>query len=100
MPLKGLWSPLMMRNQSSSKHAQKRGRLIGAKDKNQRKRKAASLRESLAEKPLKEDDFSQKAIAKDETRIEITEPLDPLDMAPGVDVINENYEISINFVNT
>ena len=27
-------------------------------------------------------------------------PLDPLDMTPRIDVISENYEISINFVNT
>ena len=79
---------------------QKRGRSIGAKNKNLWKRKAASLKESLEDKPLEDDDFSQRAIPKDETQIEIMEPLDPPYMAPREDVINENYEISINFVNT
>ena len=59
-----------------------------------------SLRESPEEKPLEEKDFSQRAIARDETHIETKEPLDLLEMARGVDVINENYETSINFVNT
>ena len=47
---------------------QKRGHPIGAKDKNPQKRKAASLRESPEEKPLEEDDFNQRAIAKNETQ--------------------------------
>ena len=79
---------------------QKCGRPIGAKYKNPQKRKAVSLRESLKEKPLEEDDFSQRAIANDETQTETTEPIDLPDMTPGVDVINENYDILINFVNT
>ena len=58
------------------------------------------LRESLEEKPLEEEYFSQRAIANDETWTKIAEQLDPLDLALEVYVINENYEISINFVNT
>ena len=63
---------------------QRCGRPIGAKDKNPWKRKAVSLRESPEEKPLEEDDFSQIAIAKDETQIETIEPLDPSNMAFGL----------------
>ena len=60
-----------------------------AKDKNSWKRKVASLRESPREKPLEEEDFSQRVIANNETRTETIEQLNPPDMAHGVDVINE-----------
>ena len=90
----------MMRNRSSLKHARSVDGQLELKIRIHKKRKAASLRESPEEKPLKDDDFSQRAITKDETQAETTKSLDPLDMAPGVNVIKENYEISINFVNT
>ena len=53
-----------------------------------------SLRESL-----KEEVFNQRTIANDDKHIEIKKQLDHLYMDPGVDMINENCEISINFMN-
>ena len=59
-----------------------------------------SLRESLEKKPPKEKYFSQKAMANNEMQTKIMEQLDPPNMTPRVDMINENYDISINVVNT
>ena len=64
-----------------------------------KKKKVASLRESLEEKPPKREYFSQRVIANDETQTETIEQLDPSDMAPGVDVIHGSFEISINYLN-
>ena len=55
--------------------------------------KATSLKESL-----KEEDFYQRAIAKDKTQTKIRKQLNPPDMAHEVDWISKNHEISISFV--
>ena len=51
---------------------QKHGQPIRAKDKKPRKRKVVSFRESLEEKPLEKEDFSQRTIVNDETQTETT----------------------------
>ena len=48
------------------KTCQKHRRPIEAKDKNLQKIKAASLKKSPEEKPLEEEDFSQRAIVNNE----------------------------------
>ena len=77
---------------------QKHGQSSIAKDKNLRKRKVVSLRESLEAKSPEEEDFNQRAIANDETQIKTTEQLNPPDTAARVDMIYGTFEISVNYL--
>ena len=96
MPIQGLWSPLIIRDRSSSEKFQN---WRWPKDKNLRKTKKQHHSKNLLEKENpKEEDFNQRVIVNDETQTETMEQLDPPNMAHGVDVIKKKYKISINFM--